>query len=228
MTTDKHISLLFRYILFAPREIQRKYCNGAEFHSIEWFLNKTDECSFRGILFRENRVFVINIEILCKDNNFVPQYLDITDVFNKLLKRYNIYHLCVLISTVLRKKFYKESSLAQKLRFNIKYDTPYKLPKFKYSIERHHSRERKFYYSTESEGKRAWTGIINQTLCEVINLASFEGTMDQGQPTLFTDFGSVPEFNPNKNSHQRSEDLRDGKPRKLRRGFYAFSNKRGR
>ena len=237
---NRHTQSLFRYIYCLPDDIkeiyQPKYANGqlrliqyekedgeqVSYYNPRWIENNTQDCTFCGLQFQNNRVFVINIYIFCKDKDYEPQYLEITETFNRLLKKYNIFHLSLILSTIFRKKFYKESTLAHNLRTKILYDDPRRLPKFRYSIQKHHSRERKFYCDTESEGVRRWAGLIDKTLQQVSNLSSFQSSEKEGhQPGLWTDYYSVPRMVPSRHKAGSSDDLREKKPRKLRRGYFS-------
>ena len=198
------------------KEIEVKYYNP------EWIESNTGECIFYGLLFLENRVYALNIEILCKDKDYEPQYLEITETFDKLLKRYTIFHLCILISAVLRKKYYKEATLAKNLRTKVIYDQPYRLPKIRYGIQKHHSRERKFYCDTASQGFRRWDLLITEGLHEISNLSAFEiSGKERHQPGLWTDYSSEPRLVSGSNKNKPSDGIRSEKPRKLRRGFFA-------
>lgn len=237
---NRHTQLLFPFIYCAPDDIKEKiqprYNNGKlriiahqketgqkiEFYNPEWIEGNTGECIFYGLLFRENRVYALNIEILCKDKDYEPEYLEITETFDRLLKKYNIYHLCLLISAVLRKKYYKEATLAKNLRTKVIYDTPYRLPKIRYGIQKHHSRERKFYCDTASEGFKRWDILITQALHEISNLSAFETFgKERHQPCLWTDYRSEPRLVSGRHKDKSPDGVRSKKPRKLRRGFFA-------
>lgn len=215
-----------RFLRIIKRVGKKRKRKGKEvkYFNPKWIENNADESIFCGLIFRNNRVYAGNIEILCKDKNYEPEYLEITETFDRLLKKYSIYHLCILISTVLRKKYYKEATLAKNLRTKVIYDTPYRLPKFRYGIQKHHSRERKFYCDTASEGVKRWDILINQALHEVSNLSAFRKIGKDGhQPGLWTDYRSEPRVVPSCHTRKPSYDLREKKPRKLRRGFFAFN-----
>lgn len=237
---NRHTQLLFPFIYCLPddikEQIQPKYYNGKLRrichtkengkviidYNPEWLESNNGECTFYGLLFRENKVYCQNIEILCKDKNYEPQYLEITETFDRLLNYYTIYHLCILISAILRKKYYKEATLAKNLRTKIIYDTPQCLPKFRYSIQKHHSRERKFYCDTASEGIKRWDILINQALHEISNLSTFQTIgKERYKPGLWTDYRSEPRLVSDSNKNTSSDGVRREKPRKLRRGFFA-------
>ena len=237
---NRHTQLLFPFIYCLPDDIKEKiqprYNNGKlriiahqketgqkiEFYNPEWIEGNTGECIFYGLLFRENRVYALNIEILCKDKDYEPEYLEITETFDRLLKKYNICHLCLLISAVLRKKYYKEATLAKNLRTIVIYDTPYRLPKIRYGIQKHHSRERNFYCDTASEGFKRWDILITQALHEISNLSAFETFgKERHQPGLWTDYRSEPRLVSGRHKNKSPDGVRSKKPRKLRRGFFA-------
>ena len=237
---NRHTQLLFPFIYCLPDEIkekiQPKYCNGKlrkichtketgeniDNYNPEWLENNTGESTFCGLLFRDNRVYTLNIEILCRDKDYQPQYLDITETFDRLLKKYNIYHLCIIISAVLRKKYYKEATLAKNLRTKVIYDRPYLLPKIRYGIQKHHSRERKFYCDTESEGIKRWDLLITKSLHQISNLSAFRHIgKERHLPGLWTDYTSEPGMVSGRHKNKPSDGLRSEKPRKLRRGFFA-------
>ena len=222
-----HIAELFSYIYHAPEDIQKKYCNGWEIGSDEWVANDTTEASFKGIIFRDNKVFIYNIFVHFAYDDYMPKYLEITNTFNKLSKTYSAYHLCILLQAVLKKKYYRDSSLAEKLRLLVLYDTPQQLPKFRYQLQRHHSRHRKFYHHSEHECRQVWDKIIRKALHEVDNLEAFRRNVEERFPTLFTDYRCEPRFRTDKNEPPKSDDLREKKPRKLRRCFYSDGFERG-
>lgn len=238
---NRHTQSLFRYIYCLPDDIkeiyQPKYANGqlrliqyekedgeqVSYYNPKWIENNTQDCTFCGLQFQDNRVFVINIYIFCKDKDYEPQYLEITETFNRLLKKYNIFHLSLILSTIFRKKFYKESTLAHNLRTKILYDDPRILPKFRYSIQKHHSRERKFYCGTESEGIKRWAVLIDKTLHEIDNLSSFRESMgERHHPGLWTDYKSIPRMVSRSNKARSPDVTRTQKPRKLRRGCFSI------
>lgn len=237
---NRHTQSLFRYIYCLPDDIkeiyQPKYANGqlrliqyekeygeqVSYYNPKWIENNTQDCTFCGLQFQDNRVFVINIYIFCKDKDYQPQYLEITEIFNKMLKQYNIFHLSLILSTLFRKKFYKESTLAHNLRTKILYDDQRRLPKFRYSIQKHHSRERKFYCDTESEGIKRWAVLIDKTLQQVSNLSSFRTSGKDGHhPGLWTDYHCVPRMVSGHHKARPSDGVREKKPRKLRRGYFS-------
>lgn len=237
---NRHTQLLFPFIYCLPddikEQIQPKYYNGKlrrichtkengkviNDYNPEWLESNNGECTFYGLLFRENKVYALNIEILCKDKDYEPQYLEITETFDRLLKRYTIFHLCILISAVLRKKYYKEATLAKNLRTKVIYDQPYRLPKIRYGIQKHHSRERKFYCDTASQGFRRWDLLITEGLHEISNLSTFQTIgKERHQPGLWTDYSSEPRLVSGSNKIKSPDGVRSEKPRKLRRGFFA-------
>lgn len=223
MNVNKHTESLFPYIYFAPREMQRKYYNGYEYLSDEWVSQNSGDSFFMGIVFKDNKVFCYNIEILCKDNNYIPQYLEITKTFNSLLKTYNIYNLCIILSAILKKKFNKESSLAKKLRLHIKYDSKHRLPKFRYAIEKHHSRHRKFYFDTANCSHGLWDKILHSALYEVCGVDAYARTRGKDGPNLFSfENPTTPRFYTSQNSVQLPESV----PRRPRRGSFAFGTQR--
>lgn len=188
---NKHTQELFKYIFYAPEEIQKKYYNGfareiiyrpdvykddgeVKKNSIgkiivkekkernpDWYRyrNNKGDCIFNGIIFRDNKVFLYNIQMYDVINNYEPKYLEITYVFNRLLKELNIYHLCIALSKAMQ-NYYKESNTAENIIIFRKYDKEYYLHRFRYDVIKHHSRERKFIESNKNKSRRIWTKII--------------------------------------------------------------------
>lgn len=188
---NKHTQELFKYIFYAPEEIQKKYYNGfareiiyrpdvykedgnvkknsigkiiiqeKKEKNIEWYRyrNNKGDCIFNGIIFKDNKVFLYNIQMYDAKNNYEPKYLEITHVFNILLKELNIYHLCIALSKAMQ-NYYKESNTAENIIIFRKYDKEYYLHRFRYDVIKHHSRERKFIESNKNKSRRIWTKII--------------------------------------------------------------------
>ena len=188
---NKHTQELFKYIFYAPEEIQKKYYNGfareiiyrpdvykedgdvkknsigkiivqeKKEKNIDWYRyrNNKGDCIFNGIIFKDNRVFLYNIQMYDAKNNYEPKYLEITHVFNRLLKELNIYHLCIALSKAMQ-NYYKESNTAENIIIFRKYDKEYYHHRFRYDVIKHHSRERKFIESNKNKSRRIWTKII--------------------------------------------------------------------
>ncbi|MDR2207170.1 MAG: hypothetical protein LBE36_13560 [Flavobacteriaceae bacterium] len=227
ITENKYTQMLFPYILYAPETVQKKYYNGCEWHTEEWYSENKGDCWFCGILFRDNSVFIYNIEILCKENDYEPQYLDITKTFDKLLKHYNIYHLCILVSAVV-KRFYKESSLATNIRLYVKHDKPYRLPRLRYEITKHHSRERKFYHDTKSDAGKVWDKILFSAISEIGVAGTLARERGQRPDSLYFIYSCKVELHTRKDNIQPSESVRGGGQRRSRKLFGSFNFEKGR
>lgn len=159
-----HTIALQQYIYFAPENIQAKFANGYSFDSDAWRGNIGD-CWYSGLLFRDNEVFAQNIYIFNSLDKYKPEYLNITTTFNSLLKHYNIFHACIVVKSLL-KKYYRESNLTENLIIYIKNDNPNLKPRFRYSITKHHSRERKFISSDEAGVSRLWTEMLHKSFLQ--------------------------------------------------------------
>ena len=124
-----------------------------------WLRNNKHDCSFMGFLFRENRVFVYNIQMYDKYNDYKEEYLEITGIFNRLLRKFNIYHLCIILSKAL-KNIYKESETSESIIIYKKYDKPYHKHRLRYNTIKHNSRERKFIIGKRHTSRIIWNKII--------------------------------------------------------------------
>ena len=217
-----HIQSLFQYILYAPEEIQRYYCNGYEIGSNEWYQNKVDYAIFKGLLFRNNRVYCINVFIFSNEDDYEPKYLDVTRFFDALCKKYNIYHSALILATC-TKWLHRECSLTENLIPFIKYDAPYRLPRLRYAITRNHGKERKFIDSAGHRGRRIWNQTFHKSLAKIKNLATFEEYRTQGPDIFQSVYSATPELCVYQYKAELSNDLPQKRVRKSRRGFNAFN-----
>lgn len=203
-----HTEKLFNYLFFAPYNLQKKFYN---FHGIETmnkFYNHYGDSSFMGILFYKNKVLCHNIEIYSKIDDHAHRYLDVTDIFNQLLKEFNIFHLCYLFHRATY-KYYRENILTENILPLIKYqvDERYK-PKFTYAVTKHRGRHRLFVENYENENKREWDRILLSAIrkdssCNLLREYKNE------RPNLFTTlYSCCPRINTITDKHDRSEGLR--------------------
>lgn len=244
--------LLFQYILFAPLEMQNKYCNGIKrwittetdikdedgkslktssgkfivseqrIENKEWLKNNVTECIFNGILFRDNRVFVINIYLFDPQKDYEPQYLEITQIFKQLLNSYSIYHLCLIVQAAVG-NFYKDSSLTEKITIHLKYDKPYRLPRLRYAITKHHNRHVKFIsHGSKVRDNRIWNNIIYKAISRIENLSDFINNGEQ-RPSVLTDYTSKPRLYNSKHKVKPSDGVSSKEGRKPRRRFNVFT-----
>ena len=248
--------MLFQHIHFAPPEIQKKFYNGIsryltmevdvlddkgrpqrtaagriitkeiQLENKEYWQNKSEECTFNGLLIKKDKVFVINIYTFSEIKDYEPAYLEVTQIFNELLKTYNIYHTCLTLQLAVC-NYYKDSTLTENLIPIIKHDKPYRLPKFRHQITRHHNRHKKFIdCGGKDRSKRAWNQIIHRA---VSRIKVCESTTIHGgkRPSLFVDYSAIPVISKvqHKSKHQRG--VREPKERKARRRAYAFTPKSG-
>lgn len=186
----------------------------------EWIANNTDDASFNGILFRQGRVYIMNIYTFDPDKDYEPSYLDITEYFNAMLSQYNIYHLCIIIPKAVR-KLYADCTLTENLIPFIKYDKPYRLPKKRYNLTRHHNKHRKFIIRNRSECRRIWNPILDNSLSKIANLSTFSNQREERHTSLWLDYSQEPEFYPRKNHREPPNDLPPKGERKARRRFGA-------
>lgn len=184
-----HTEKLFSYIFFAPYNIQKKFYNFHGKETMAKFYNQYGDCSFMGILFYQNKVFCYNIEIYSKTDPCAHRYLEITKLFNKLLKEYNIFHLCYLIHRAVY-KYYRENNLTEKiLPIIINQDDERYKPKFQYAIKKHRGRHRLFVESKPNENSREWDRI----LLSAIRKDSYSSSLAEhkkSRPDLFTELYS--------------------------------------
>jgi hypothetical protein len=245
-----HIQSLFQYIKFAPKKWQIKYNSGIRRYNTieidklkadgtpkkkssgnydtttkitdnpEWMANKTNEASFNGILFREDRVLVMNIYTFNPDKDYEISYLDITGFFNRMLQQYNIFHLCLIIPKALR-GLYSDSTLTENLIPFIKYDKPYRLPKRRYALTRHHNKHRKFIVRNRRECRETWDPILHQAISKISNLSTFGSQRNERHASLWFDYSQEPELHIRKNNGEPLYDLPPKGERKARRRFGA-------
>lgn len=233
MPINNHTKELFLYIAFAPEEIKKKYNNGynrwftykqkdktIKEENKEWYFmrNNLGDSSFAGLLFRENKVYVHNIYLYDVNKDYKEQYLEITEIFNELLKKYNIYHACILALAVLKNSC-KESYLTENIILYVKTDREYHLPKFRYQLARHHSREKKFLISGKGISGKRWHKIFYKTLAKIQNLSTF-ADFRKTRPQLFLCdmYSTEPELRKVENK-PKSPDGVQKRTRKPRRHF---------
>lgn len=221
------LDTLSEYIYYAPPEVQLAFCNGVDREQENWMLQPTDEAVFYGILFRDKKVYMINIYTFSSVNYFQPRYLDITSIFKALLKDYNIYHLCILLKKVLR-PYYTDSTLTENISQFLKYDHANLLHKRRYAITKQHNRYKKFIDTPEHPSHRVWTKIIYKALGKVANLQAFRNLRDERPCSLYFGYTTQPKLCVRKHSNQSSTSLRKKGKRKARRRAGAFTpQKRG-
>lgn len=203
-----HTEKLFNYLFFAPYNIQKKFYNFHGAETMNRFYNPYGDCSFMGILFYKNKVFCHNIEIYSKNNDNEHRYLEITKIFNQLLKEFNIFHLCYLFHRATY-KYYRENILTENILPLIKYQTDarYK-PKFTYAITKHRGRHRLFVENYKDENTREWNRILLQSIrkdSDSVMLARYKNE----RPNLFTSLYSIcPNVNTASHKHDFSKSLR--------------------
>ncbi|MFX1667862.1 hypothetical protein JZ968_06720 [Riemerella anatipestifer] len=213
---------LSKYIHFAPPEVQLAYCNGIDREQKEWVQQEVDEAIFYGILFRNKRVYILNIYIFSEVNNYKPKYLDITSIFTELLKEFNIYHLCLILKTILR-PFYTDSTLTENIIKYLKHDHKNLLHKRRYVIKKQHNRYQKFIDTPEYPSERVWTEIIYRSIERVENLQAFRDMRNERFNSLFISYTCQPKLSIRKHSNKSSECLQKQSKRKARRRFGAFT-----
>lgn len=191
----------------------------------DWYLheNNSGDSSFNGLLFRDNRVYVFNINIYEGHNNYKQKYLDITEEFDKLLKRFNIYHLCLMIPMIL-KKFYREHNLTENLLPYIETDDERLLPKFRYKIQSNHSRHRKFIEDTKGGNRRnIWDKVLSANIDKISNIDTLE-KFKRCRPSLFLFdlYTEKPRIHRVPDRYKQSEDISKGirKQRTFSLGLY--------
>lgn len=190
-----HTAKLFEYLFFAPYSIQKKFYNFHGSETMNRFYDCYGDCSFMGILFYNNRVLCHNIEIYSKKDDHKHRYLDVTDLFNQLLKEFNIFHLCYLFHRATY-KYYRENVLTEKILPLIKHQTDarYK-PKFNYAITKHRGRYRLFVEDYENENKREWRSILLSAIRKDSHYKLLK-EYKRERPDLFTElYSALPTVN---------------------------------
>lgn len=218
---NHHTIALQEYIFFSPENVRQKFYNGHEWEDNNWHTH-TGDSYFAGLLFRNNRVFAINIYIFQRQKDFTPHYLEITDVFNEILKDLNIYHTCLLFQKVL-KKYYRESTLVEKNEIRLKYDRKYHLPKFRHHITKHHNRERKFCENYSGEHRGIWHQILYQSITQSSDFSTFKQQRNERPTSLFIIHSCQTKLPIRKTNLQHTKCVSGNKPRKPRRQFTAFN-----
>lgn len=188
---NKYTIQLFEYIYHAPENIIKKYYSGIQkeiqlpkskqqtesttIQNKEWYQkrNHTQDCIFYGFMFKNNRVFAMNIYTYNPQDNYTPQYLDITCFFNRQLENYNIFHTVIILATAL-KSLYRESSLTEQLIPYIENDSIIQLPKIRHKLIQQRGRYRKFIEYNKSTSRREWNKILLSALEKVSNLSTFK------------------------------------------------------
>ena len=162
---------LFKLIINAPEHLKKKYfCNVSriidEKENSNWYNEKLNENNaiFSGLKFQENKVFVINIGII--NENFNIKYLEISTLFNNLLKQYDIITLTIVINEIL-KKYYKEYTLTENILEHIQVHNEKNLPKFNHKIKQNNDRHKKFIDCNKCNASRKWNKILHKTLQQI-------------------------------------------------------------
>lgn len=159
-TKNLHTEKLFPYIYFAPDKIHRKFYNFHGKETINRFYNPNGNSSFMGLLFYDNKVLCYNIHIYPIDETEPVRSLDITEIFNQLLREYNIFHLSYLFHRALF-KYYRENALTENILPYIRNQNESTLkPKFSYAVSKHRGRHRLFIENKIGENKREWDRIL--------------------------------------------------------------------
>jgi hypothetical protein len=215
-----HTAKLFEYLFFAPYNIQKKFYNFHGAETMNKFYDHYGDCSFMGILFYQNKVYCHNIEIYSLTDDHAHRYLEITNVFNELLKEFNIFHLCYLIHRATY-KYYRENTLTEKILDLIKFQTDerYK-PKFTYAVTKHRGRYRLFVESYQNENQGEWDRILLSAIRKDLYYSRLIKYSKQ-RPDLFNGvYSELPELNTITDKHDKSKSLRQQvkKRRKLNKG----------
>lgn len=180
---NPHTIALQKFMLYSPEEIRKQYMNGYDYDTKEWKTH-TGDCYFKGLHFSEKKVYAINVYTFSASENYQPKYLEITEAFNKLLKKYNILHASILLSQAL-KQHYRESTLAENIIHFVKYDKEYHLPKFRHHITKHKNRHRKFCEGNPQEHRRVWNKILYQSASQIGSHSTFGSQRNERPSSLF-------------------------------------------
>lgn len=208
-----HTSLLYPYIHFAPEDIQAKF---TFLDDIEKPLTEKDS-SFIGLLFRDCKVYCYNILIFDKDKDYQGEYLEITEIFNKLLKQYNIYHLCFITRHILD-KYARENIVAENITPILKYDRPEFKPKFRYEITKHRGRERKSIKSDRKGVYRTWSNLFHSTIKTISYCKHLAKFRNEGYNSMFIDYTCQSKLSESANEYRTSISLQR-QERKRNRGM---------
>lgn len=248
---NRYTQMLFPYIFYAPENMQAKYQNGVrryitlqddvignngkpkrtmsgniitqtrKIENPQWHKANNGESSFNGILFRNNRVLMYNIYTFSPQNDYRPQYLDITETFDLLLQEYNIYHLCLIIPKAVR-KLYSDCTLTEKIIPYIRYDKESNLPKSRYPIMRHHNKHRKFIVPNRKGSNRIWRDILYRSIARISNRSTFAEQRNTRPDSLYFLYTEEPELHIPKQSRSQPDGIYHKKIRKARRAYHAF------
>lgn len=212
-----HTEKLFSYIYFAPQAIQKKFYNFHGKETMNKFYDFYGDCSFMGILFYKNKVYCHNIEIYSKKDDHAHRYLEITKVFNQLLKEFNIFHLCYLVHRALY-KYYRENTLTENILDLIKYQTDVRYkPKFTYAVTKHRGRFKLFVEDYENQNQAKWNSILLSAIRKDVHYSSLTKYRSE-RPCLFPElYRACPNVNTASDKHDRSTSL--SKQNKERRKF---------
>lgn len=172
------------------------------------FYNHYGDCSFMGILFYKNKVYCHNIEIYSKKDDHAHRYLEITKVFNQLLKEFNIFHLCYLVHRALY-KYYRENTLTENILDLIKYQTDARFkPKFTYAVTKHRGRYRLFVEDYENENQRKWNSILLSAIRKDSSCFELRSRFKERPDIFNSPYKSLPTINTASDKHDKSKSLR--------------------
>lgn len=203
-----HTAKLFEYLFFAPYNIQKKFYNFHGNETMNKFYDQYGDCSFMGILFYQNKVYCHNIEIYSKTNDHAHRYLEITKIFNQLLKEFNIFHLCYLVHRALY-KYYRENTLTENILDLIKYQTDVRYkPKFTYAVTKHRGRYRLFVEDYENENQGEWNRILFQSINKDSTCVEFRRRFKERPDIFDSPYKSLPTINTASDKHDCSKNLR--------------------
>ena len=219
--------ILQQYISYAPDEILKKFCNGYKFNTEKWRSNR-NECFFLGLKFDTDTVFAVGVYIWKEYDGWMPEYLDVTDAYEYLLKTFNHYHAAYILHLSL-KTLKKESALTEhNIILHKIYDKPYRLPKFRQPVTKHNSRERKFCDSYRDEHRGIWDKILHKSILKMGERFSIlEKQRNERPSSLFFRYTPEPELHIHKDCVQRSDEVRRDRvrPHKPRGLYNAFNPK---
>ena len=162
---NRHTNLFFETLLKCPLEYRGiiKLFTIVDTHKKSYPLieeNRFKDCFFKGFVFRDNKVLVFNITIFNKEKNYKSEYLDITDVFNKYLDKYNIVLLCMVINKNIH-TYCRESSIAENLIYNLQNADANKIQSL---IDKQKNREKPFIRDNSDMNKNAWFNRIERII----------------------------------------------------------------
>ena len=212
----QYLKELLKYLKYAPETEKKKFYNSqikfneyCEKNNISQQQNTSitnTDFIYKGIAYKNNKFYALNIYTFNPNNNYYPQYLDITKIFHTINKKCNIFHTFAILNRILAGHC-RDSTLTENILIYIKYNTPYTLPKFKYTLKKHKNRYGKHIDNTKYPTHRIWYKILYKSFSKIQNLYAFTKQRTERPDSIFINYTTIPKLYSDKYSNKPPYDL---------------------